>query len=97
MVATSPRRFSRPWRSFSSLNVIAAKVEDYNEHRLHAGLRYVEPAEYFRGDPKRRMTERRAKLERGRLYRRQINLAQKDHGVRSMHKSELPTVGAAYG
>ncbi|MDQ0290522.1 hypothetical protein [Oligosphaera ethanolica] len=48
-------------------DVITARVEDYNEHRLHTSLRYMEPAEYVRGDPKRRMTERRAKLERGRL------------------------------
>ena len=78
--------------------VITAWVEDYNEHRVHAGLRYIEPAEYFRGDPKRRMAERRAKPERGQLYRRQINLAGESQGDRSLNKSELPAVGAAaYG
>ena len=87
-----------PPHYLAALDVIAAWVDDYNERRLHAGLRYIEPAEYFRGDPKRRMAERRAKLERGRLYRRQINLAREDQNVRSLNKSELPAVGAAaYG
>jgi hypothetical protein len=44
------------------------------------------------------MAERRVKLERGRLYRRQINLAREDQNVRSLNQSECPAVGAAaYG
>jgi putative transposase len=59
-----------------ALEVIAGWVENYNHHRLHAGLRYMEPAEYFCGDPERRMTTRREKLEQGRLRRRQINMGE---------------------
>jgi len=47
------------------VGVIIARGEDYNEHRLRAILRYIEHAEYVRGEPKRRMTKWRAKLERG--------------------------------
>ena len=41
----------------------------------------------------RRMTERRAKLERGRLHRRQTNMARTEQGFRSTRKSELSNVG----
>ena len=82
-----------PAHFLQAQDVIAEWVEDYNEHRLHAGLRYVEPAEYFGGDPERRLAERRAKLERGRRHRRQANLAREDQGIRPIRQSELPTVG----
>jgi transposase InsO family protein len=50
--------------------IISAWVRHYNEERLHAGLSYLPPAEFYRGDPETRCAERRMKLERGR--RRQI-------------------------
>jgi len=82
-----------PAHYLQAQDVIAEWVEEYNEHRLHAGLHYIEPAEYFRGDPERRMAQRRAKLERGRLHRRQANLAREDQDIRPIRKSELPTAG----
>ena len=48
-------------------------VRAYNETRLHAGLGYLPPAEYYRGDPAARRRERHAKLERGRAERRRQN------------------------
>ena len=48
-------------------------VRHYNEARLHAGLGYLTPAEYYRGDPAARRRERREKLERGRAERRRRN------------------------
>ena len=48
-------------------------VRAYNETRLHAGLGYLTPAEYYRGDPAARRRERHAKLERGRAERRRRN------------------------
>ena len=50
-------------------------VRAYNETRLHAGLGYLPPAEYYRGDPAARRRERRTKLERGRAERRRQNRA----------------------
>jgi putative transposase len=50
-------------------------VRAYNETRLHAGLGYLPPAEYYRGDPAARRRERHAKLERGRAERRRQNRA----------------------
>jgi transposase InsO family protein len=53
--------------------LIAAWVAEYNERRLHAGLGYLTPADYYRGDPAARRTERAAKLAQGRAERRQRN------------------------
>jgi transposase InsO family protein len=51
--------------------IIERWVEEYNERRLHAGLKYLRPADYFRGDPEARLNERHAKLRRARQVRRQ--------------------------
>lgn len=88
-------RDEQPTHYLEAQDVIAAWVKNYNEHRLHAGLRYIEPAEYFRGDPERRISERLAKLESGRLHRRQINLIFTGKNVKSTRESELPTVGVS--
>lgn len=48
-------------------------VEHYNETRLHAGIEYLPPAEFYRGDPQARLEERRQKLEQARARRERIN------------------------
>lgn len=53
--------------------IIARWVEHYNEERLHAGLGYLPPAEFYRGNPAARIEERRIKLESARQQRRRIN------------------------
>lgn len=53
--------------------LIARWVEHYNEERLHAGIDYLPPAEYYRGDPPSRLQERRSKLAQGRARREQLN------------------------
>lgn len=53
--------------------LIAAWVAEYNERRLHAGLGYLTPADFYRGDPAARRTERTEKLERARAERRRLN------------------------
>ena len=55
--------------------LIGEWVQEYNETRLHAGLGYLAPAEYYRGDPAARQAERAAKLAAGRERRRSINQA----------------------
>jgi transposase InsO family protein len=55
--------------------LIAAWVTEYNERRLHAGLGYLAPAEYYRGNPDARRNERQTKLADGRTERRRINAA----------------------
>jgi hypothetical protein len=69
-------------------------VREYNETRLHAGLGYLTPAEYYRGDPAERIAEREAKLAAARERRRAINQARlrkpRDHrkGVTSTNRSK---------
>jgi putative transposase len=53
--------------------IIAAWIAHYNEHRLHAGIGYLAPAEYYRGDPAARQAERQDKLARAREARRRGN------------------------
>ena len=53
--------------------IIGEWVRHYNEERLHAGLGYLTPAEFYRGNPAARLEERRAKLERAQRERQQIN------------------------
>lgn len=53
--------------------LIGRWVEHYNEKRLHAGIEYLPPAEYYRGDPQARMEERRRKLEQARGHRERVN------------------------
>lgn len=55
--------------------LIWAWVEEYNERRLHAGLGYLTPADFYRGDPVARRTDRREKLEQARIRRRRSNQA----------------------
>ena len=55
--------------------IIADWVRHYNEERLHAGLGYLTPAEYYRGNPAEKFAARRMKLEEGRERRRTINQA----------------------
>jgi len=53
--------------------ILGRWVERYNTSRLHAGLNYLPPIEYWQGDPEARMKERRKKLEQARKRRETIN------------------------
>lgn len=53
--------------------IIAAWVRHYNEERLHAGIGYLPPTEYYRGHPAARQAERMEKLTRAREARRLVN------------------------
>lgn len=53
--------------------LIGQWVEFYNRSRLHAGLQYLPPQEYWSGDPERRISERRQKLAAARIRREQLN------------------------
>lgn len=53
--------------------LIARWVKHYNETRLHAGIEYLPPAEYYRGNPQARLDERKQKLEKARARRERIN------------------------
>ena len=54
--------------------VMADLVQWYNEERLHSALQYLRPIDYYRGDPRRLLEERRRKLAVARHHRRERNL-----------------------
>jgi transposase InsO family protein len=84
---------SPPRNYLQAKDTIAEWIEEYNEHRLHAGLHYIEPAEYFRGDPEARREERKEKLARGRAHRRATNLAEEKPERAKERTDLLPTAG----
>jgi putative transposase len=53
--------------------IIAEWVRHYNEERLHAGISYLPPVVFYRGNPAARISERQAKLQKARTERRRIN------------------------
>jgi putative transposase len=53
--------------------LIGRWVEHCNTSRLHAGLNYLPPVEYWQGDPEARMQERSTKLKETRARRDTIN------------------------
>ncbi len=53
--------------------IIGRWVEFYNTRRLHAGLKYLPPIDYWQGDPRARYEERNTKLEQARERRETIN------------------------
>jgi putative transposase len=54
-------------------DIIGRWVEFYNTRRLHAGLQYLAPTEYWDGDPQARLEERTMKLKQARERRETIN------------------------
>lgn len=55
--------------------IIGRWVVFSNKSRLHAGLRYLTPEDYWAGEPEKRLEERREKLDRARKRREGINRA----------------------
>jgi putative transposase len=53
--------------------ILGEWVRHYNEERLHAGLGYLRPADYYRGDPAARRAERATKLDKAQQQRQRIN------------------------
>lgn len=58
----------------TAIRVMARLVTRYNEERLHSALSYLPPREFYRGEPARRIEERRTKLSEARHRRRERNL-----------------------
>jgi putative transposase len=56
-----------------AVEVIGGWVDYYNRERLHASLKYLPPEEYFRGDPAKRISQRKKKLAQARWNRRERN------------------------
>ncbi len=55
----------------AAVALITEWVQTYNTVRLHSALQYLTPWDYYRGDPARRITERKQKLQTARTRRRE--------------------------
>jgi transposase InsO family protein len=56
---------------------IAEIVEWYNQRRLHSGINFLRPIDYYRGDPQRLLRIRQRKIEQARHHRKEENLKRK--------------------
>jgi putative transposase len=56
---------------------IAEIVEWYNHRRLHSGINFLRPIDYYRGDPERLLRIRQCKIEQARHHRKEENLKRK--------------------
>ena len=67
---------------------ISEIVHWYNHERLHSGIDFLPPWEMYRGDPEKRLSERRRKVEEARLRRREENLKLSQKAL-SLYSTEL--------
>lgn len=56
-----------------AVNIIAKWVNHYNNERLHAGIMYLRPNDYYIGNPDQLIKERKDKLNKSRINRRLKN------------------------
>jgi len=56
---------------------IAEIVEWYNHQRLHSGINFLRPIDYYRSDPERLLRIRQRKIEQARHNRKEENLKRK--------------------
>ncbi len=57
-----------------AVRIIEKVVRWYNHERLHSGLGFLRPVDYYRGEPQALHEERRRKLARARHERKEKNL-----------------------
>ena len=53
--------------------IIKEWIEYYNNERLHAGIRYLRPKDYYYGEPDKLIAQREEKLSQARERRKEIN------------------------
>jgi len=63
-------------------DMIAEWVDYYNNKRLHAGLHYLRPVDYYQGDPEALQAERRRKVAEPAERRRERLKASDQMGAR---------------
>lgn len=66
--------------------MIGRWVDYYNNQRLHAGIRYLRPADYYLGNPDQLIDIRKDKLRKARIDRKLENHRRLKEANRSKHK-----------
>ena len=72
----SPQSYQEAW------DVLNDYSYQYNHQRLHAGIKYLRPADMYFGRGQQVLTERKIKIETARTFRKQKNLEER---VKNMH------------
>ncbi|NBO24861.1 MAG: transposase [Chlamydiae bacterium] len=72
----SPQSYQEAW------DVLNNYSYQYNHQRLHAGIKYLRPADMFFGRGLQVLTERKIKIESARKFRKQKNLQER---LKNMH------------
>ena len=62
-----------------AIRVIERYIDEYNNHRYHAGIKYLKPVDVFEGREKKILAERKKKLAKAREYR--IIMNNKRHSI----------------
>ena len=59
-------------------STIAGIMDFYNNERRHSSLKYLTPAQYYRGNPDEFLKTREIKIEMARMIRKERNLKEKE-------------------
>jgi putative transposase len=63
---------AEPKDLYEARQIVTDWVGYYNGERLHAGIQYLRPADYYLGNPEELITERRRKLEEASKHRKEV-------------------------
>ena len=61
-------------------STIAGIVQFYNNERRHSSLKYLTPAQYYRGNPDEFLKTREIKMEMARMIRKERNMKERKGG-----------------
>lgn len=70
-----------PDNYWEAKDCITEIVGYYNNERLHSGINYLTPVDYYRGNPQALLWERRRKIEQARHRRKEENLKRKQKSL----------------
>jgi len=70
-----------PDKHWEARDWITKIVDYYNNERLHSGIKYVRPLDYYRVNPQALLWERRRKNEQARHWRKEENLNRKEKSL----------------
>jgi transposase InsO family protein len=69
-----------PRNLYQAREMIEVWVDHYNNRRLHAGLQYLRPVDYYRGEPEVLLRERQRKMAEASKHRKEVWTKEADGG-----------------
>ena len=58
---------------YRARDLLGERGSYYDEERLHSALKYLRPADYYRGNPEALLAERKRKLRKAAARRKEVN------------------------